>query len=34
LWQGEGNNSNPTERLGSPADVAVHVAAKQVFAAD
>jgi DNA-binding beta-propeller fold protein YncE len=32
--QGEGNDSNSTERLGSPADVAVDVAAKEVFAAD
>jgi len=31
---GEGNDSNSTERLGSPADVAVDVAAKEVFAAD
>jgi DNA-binding beta-propeller fold protein YncE len=32
--QGEGNDSNSTERLGSPADVAVDVAANEVFAAD
>ena len=32
--QGEGNNSNSTERLGSPADVAVDVAAHEVYAAD
>jgi DNA-binding beta-propeller fold protein YncE len=32
--QGEGNDSNSTERLGSPADVAVDIAAKEVFAAD
>jgi hypothetical protein len=32
--QGEGNDSNATDRLGSPADVAVDVAAKEVFAAD
>src|SRR5882672_3157642 len=32
--QGQGNDSNSTERLGSPADVAVDVAAKEVFAAD
>ena len=32
--QGDGNDSNSTERLGSPADVAVDVAAKEVFAAD
>src|SRR6516165_10091022 len=32
--QGEGNDSNSTVRLGSPADVAVDVAAKEVFAAD
>ena len=32
--QGEGNDSNSTARLGSPADVAVDVAAKEVFAAD
>jgi len=32
--QGEGNDSNSTTRLGSPADVAVDVAAKEVFAAD
>ena len=31
---GEGHDSNSTERLGSPADVAVDVAAKEVFAAD
>ncbi len=31
---GQGNDSNATERLGSPADVAVDVAAKEVFAAD
>jgi len=31
---GEGNDSNATDRLGSPADVAVDVAAKEVFAAD
>src|SRR5262245_34882712 len=30
--QGEGNDSNSTTRLGSPADVAVDVAAKEVFA--
>jgi DNA-binding beta-propeller fold protein YncE len=30
----EGADSNSTERLGSPADVAVDVAAKEVFAAD
>jgi len=32
--QGTGNDSNSTVRLGSPADVAVDVAAKEVFAAD
>jgi hypothetical protein len=32
--QGEGNDSNSTTRLGSPADVAVDVAAKEVYAAD
>src|SRR2546421_3141577 len=32
--QGEGNDSNSTTRLGSPADVAVDIAAKEVFAAD
>jgi hypothetical protein len=32
--QGQGNDSNSTERLGSPADVAVDAAAKEVFAAD
>src|SRR3954447_26753168 len=32
--QGEGNDSNSKERLGSPADVAVDVGAKEVFAAD
>ena len=32
--QGDGNDSNATDRLGSPADVAVDVAAKEVFAAD
>ena len=32
--QGDGNDSNSTERLGSPADVAVDVAAKEVFAAN
>jgi DNA-binding beta-propeller fold protein YncE len=32
--QGQGNDSNSTERLGSPADVAVDVAAREVFAAD
>jgi len=31
---GDGNDSNATDRLGSPADVAVDVAAKEVFAAD
>jgi DNA-binding beta-propeller fold protein YncE len=31
---GTGNDSNSTVRLGSPADVAVDVAAKEVFAAD
>jgi hypothetical protein len=31
---GSGNDSNSTVRLGSPADVAVDVAAKEVFAAD
>ncbi|HEY6257693.1 MAG TPA: hypothetical protein VIY51_18075 [Xanthobacteraceae bacterium] len=30
----EGPDSNATERLGSPADIAVDVAAKEVFAAD
>ena len=32
--QGEGNDSNSTAGLGSPADVAVDVGAKEVFAAD
>jgi hypothetical protein len=32
--QGEGNDSTSTVRLGSPADVAVDVAAKEVFAAN
>ena len=32
--QGEGNDSNSTTRLGSPADVAVDVAATEVYAAD
>jgi DNA-binding beta-propeller fold protein YncE len=32
--QGQGNDSNATDRLGSPADVAVDVGAKEVFAAD
>ena len=32
--KGSGNDSNSKERLGSPADVAVDVAAKEVFAAD
>jgi DNA-binding beta-propeller fold protein YncE len=31
---GQGNDSNSTERLGSPADVAVDTVAKEVFAAD
>jgi len=31
---GEGHDSNSTERLGSPADVAVDTTAKEVFAAD
>jgi DNA-binding beta-propeller fold protein YncE len=31
---GQGNDSNSTERLGSPADVAVDVVAREVFAAD
>jgi DNA-binding beta-propeller fold protein YncE len=31
---GQGNDSNSTERLGSPADVAVDVTAKEVFVAD
>jgi lactonase family protein with 7-bladed beta-propeller len=31
---GEGHDSNATDRLGSPADVAVDVAAREVFAAD
>jgi hypothetical protein len=31
---GQGNNSNAIDRLGSPADVAVDVAAREVFAAD
>jgi DNA-binding beta-propeller fold protein YncE len=31
---GEGHDSNSTERLGSPADIAVDTAAKEVFAAD
>jgi len=33
-WQEPGNDSNSTERLGSPADVAVDTAAREVFAAD
>jgi len=33
-FQVEGHDSNSTERLGSPADVAVDVEAKEVFAAD
>src|SRR5947207_14122900 len=33
-WQEPGNDSNSTERLGSPADVAVDIAAREVFAAD
>jgi len=32
--QASGNDSNSTERLGSPADVAVDTAAREVFAAD
>src|SRR5258706_112883 len=32
--QGSGNDSNSSVRLGSPADVAVDVAAKEVYAAD
>jgi DNA-binding beta-propeller fold protein YncE len=32
--QGQGNDSNSRERLGSPADVAVDVGAKEVFVAD
>jgi DNA-binding beta-propeller fold protein YncE len=32
--QGTGNDSNATDRLGSPADVAVDVAAREVYAAD
>ena len=32
--QGDGNDSNATDRLGSPADLAVDVTAKEVFAAD
>jgi DNA-binding beta-propeller fold protein YncE len=32
--QGSGNDSNSTERLGSPADVAVDTVAREVFAAD
>ena len=32
--QGNGHDSNATERLGSPADVAVDVAGREVFAAD
>src|SRR5258706_8951832 len=32
--QGSGNDSNATDRLGSPADVAGDVAAREVFAAD
>src|SRR5215470_2664731 len=32
--QGNGHDSNSTERLGSPSDVAVDVAAREVFAAD
>jgi DNA-binding beta-propeller fold protein YncE len=31
---GKGNDSNSTERLGSPADIAVDTVAKEVFAAD
>jgi DNA-binding beta-propeller fold protein YncE len=31
---GQGNDSNSTERLGSPADIAVDTAAKEVYAAD
>jgi hypothetical protein len=31
---GEGHDSNSTERLGSPADIAVDVPAKEVYAAD
>jgi DNA-binding beta-propeller fold protein YncE len=31
---GNGNNSNATDRLGSPADIAVDTVAKEVFAAD
>ena len=32
--QGSGNDSNATDRLGSPADVAVDAAAREVYAAD
>ena len=32
--QGQGHDSNATDRLGSPADVAVDVSTKEVFAAD
>src|SRR3954469_24913159 len=32
--QGTGNDSNATDRLGSPADVAVDTAAREVYAAD
>jgi DNA-binding beta-propeller fold protein YncE len=32
--QGAGNDSNATDRLGSPADVAVDVVAREVYAAD
>src|SRR3954465_6415278 len=32
--KGTGNDSNSTDRLGSPADVAVDIAAREVFAAD
>jgi len=31
---GDGNDSNATDRLGSPADVAVDIVAREVFAAD
>jgi DNA-binding beta-propeller fold protein YncE len=31
---GQGNDSNSTERLGSPADIAVDTAAREVYAAD
>jgi DNA-binding beta-propeller fold protein YncE len=31
---GQGHDSNSTERLGSPADIAVDIAAKEVYAAD